>query len=210
MTLVALSASYGAGGSVVGRALAERLGVPFVDRAIPVKVAEHLDVSVDDAAAHDEQAADSFLDRLLRGFIGADIGVPAPLPAETFTSEDFRKATEEVLVAQAATGEGVILGRGGMIVLRDDPRVLRVRLDGPPERRVAQAMAIGDSDEQTVRETLAKLDRAHADYVRQFYGANIHNCTLYHLVIDSTAIELEGCVEIIARAAEALPRTGAS
>jgi cytidylate kinase len=71
-------------------------------------------------------------------------------------------------------------------------------------------MAIGDSDEQTVRETLAKLDRAHADYVRQFYGANIHNCTLYHLVIDSTAIELEGCVEIIARAAEALPRTGAS
>lgn len=209
MTLVALSASYGAGGSVVGRGVAERLGVPFVDRAIPVQVAQQLDVSVDDATAHDEQAADSFLDRLLRGFIGTDIGVPAPLPAETFTSEDFRKATEEVLLAQAATGEGVILGRGGMIVLRDDPRVLRVRLDGPPERRVAQAMAIGDSNEQTAGETLAKLDRAHADYVRQFYGADIHNCTLYHLVIDSTAIALESCVEMIALAAEMLAQHGA-
>lgn len=204
MTLVALSASFGAGGSVVGPALAERLGVPFVDRAIPIQVAEHLDVSVDDATAHDEQGADSFLDRLLRGFVGTDIGVPAPLPAEKFSSADFRKATEAVLLRQAATGEGVILGRGGMIVLRDDPRVLRVRLDGPPERRIRQAIAIGRSDEATAKETLEKLDRAHADYVRQFYGADIHACTLYHLVIDSTAVGLDVCVEMIARAAEAL------
>ena len=203
MSLVTLSAAYGAGGDVVGPALAERLGVPFVDRAIPVQVAERLDVSVDDAAAHDEQAADSFLDRLLRGFVGADIGVPAPLPPESFTSEDFRRATEEVMLRQAATGEGVILGRGGMIVLREDPRVLRVRLDGPPELRLRQAMAIGGVDEDTARDALAKLDRAQSDYVRQFYGADIHDCTLYHLVIDSTAIDLDACVELIAPAAEA-------
>lgn len=193
---------------MVGPALAERFGVPFVDRAIPVQVAERLDVSVDDAAAHDEQAADSFLDRLLRGFIGADIGVPAPLPPESFTSEDFRKATEEVLLRQAAAGEGVILGRAGMIVLRDDPRVLRVRLDGPPELRLRQAMAISGIDEDAARDTLAKLDRAQADYVRQFYGADIHDCTLYHLVIDSTAIALDACVELIAPAAEARTASG--
>lgn len=204
MPLVTLSASYGAGGNMVGPALAERMGVPFVDRAIPIQVAEHLDVSVDDATAHDEQAADSFLDRLLRGFIGTDIGVPAPLPPETFTSEDFRKATEEVLLAQAATGQGVILGRAGMIVLRDDPRVLRVRLDGPPERRLRQAIRIGGADEETAKETLAKLDRAQSDYVRQFYGADIHNCGLYHLVIDSTVVALDSCVELIALAANTL------
>ena len=204
MALVTLSASYGAGGNVVGPALAQRLGVPFVDRAIPVQVAERLDVSVDDAAAHDEQAAESFLDRLLRGFVGTDIGVPAPLPAETFTSEDFRKATENVLLAQAATGEGVILGRAGMIVLRDDPRVLRVRLDGPPKRRIRQAMAIGGADEETAGEALRRLDRAQTDYVRQFYGADICDSTLYHLAIDSTAIALDACVELIALAAEAL------
>lgn len=204
MTLVTLSASYGAGGNVVGPALAERLGVPFVDRAIPVQVAERLDVSVDDAAAHEEQAPDSFLDRLLRGFVGTDIGIPAPLPAETFTSEDFRRATEEVLLRQARTGEGVILGRGGMIVLRDDPRVLRVRLDGPAERRLRQAVAIGGVDEDTARGALQKLDRAQADYARQFYGVDIHDCTLYHVVIDSTAIALDACVELIARTAETL------
>jgi Cytidylate kinase-like family len=110
MTLVALSASYGAGGSQIGPALAQRLGVPFVDRAIPLAVAEQLDVPLDDAAAHDEQAGKSWLARILSGFLGVlsgflgvDTGVPTPLPAETFSSEDFRQATEEVLLRQATT-----------------------------------------------------------------------------------------------------------
>jgi cytidylate kinase len=206
MTLVTLSAAYGAGGDVVGPALAERLAVPFVDRAIPLQVAENLDVSVDAVTAHDERASESFLDRLLRGFVGTDIGVPAPLPAESFSSEDFRQATEEVLLRQAATGEGVILGRAAMIVLRDDPRVLRVRIHGPADRRLRQAMSVGGVDEQTAKETLDRLDRAHADYVRQFYGEDINDVALYHLMIDSTTVELRACVELIARATEALTR----
>jgi hypothetical protein len=206
MTLVALSAAYGAGGDVIGPALAGRLGVPFVDRAIPLQVAEHLEVSVDDVTAHDEQPSESFLDRLLRGFMGTDIGVPAPPPSETFTSEDFRRATEGVLLRQAATGEGVILGRAAMIVLRDDPRVLRVRLHGPADRRLRQAIRAGGVDEQTAKETLDRLDRAHADYVRQFYGEDINAGALYHMMIDSTAIELDACVELIAHASDLLPR----
>ena len=208
MTLVALSAAYGAGGNVVGPELAQRLGVPFVDRAIPLQVARQLDVSLDDAEAHDEEASESFLDRLLRGFIGTDVGVPAPMPAETFTSEDFRRATEEVLLQQARTGQGVILGRAAVIVLRDDPSVLRVRLDGPAAGRVEQAMRIGGIDRGTAEQSLRRLDRTHADYARQFYGADIGDPALYHLVIDSTALELEACVDLIASAAKALARTG--
>jgi cytidylate kinase len=206
MSLIALSAAYGAGGAVIGPQVAERLGVPFVDRAIPLQVAERLEVSVDEVRAHDEEATDSFLDRLLRAFAWTDIGVPAPVPSEPFSSEDFRQATEEVLVRQAETGEGVILGRAAAIVLREDPRVLRVRLDGPPERRVLQAMQLGGADEETARSTLRKLDRTHAEYARQFYGVDIRDCSLYHLVLDSTAIELDQCTQLIVGASRSLAR----
>jgi hypothetical protein len=37
--VVTLSASFGAGGSVIGPRVAEELGLPFLDRAIPVAVA---------------------------------------------------------------------------------------------------------------------------------------------------------------------------
>ena len=204
VTLVALSASYGAGSSVIGPALAERLGVPFVDRAIPLAVADCLDVPYDDAAAHDEHASTGWLERVLSGFVGGDSGAATPLPAETFSSEDFRRATEQVMLQQAATGDGVILGRGSVVVLRDDPRALRVRLDGPPKRRVRQAMSLENLDQEVAERARDRFDRTHEAYVRQFYDADLHDCGLYHLVLDSTAIEFDACVELIARAAESL------
>jgi hypothetical protein len=200
MTLVALSASYGAGGSEIGPAVAEQLGVAFFDRAIPLAVAEQLEVPVDDAEAI-ERGVEGWLDRLLRGFIGADVGAPAPVPPESFTSQDFARATEEVLRRHAASGEGVVLGRGSAIVLRDDPRVLRVRLDGPADRRVEQAMRLGGMDREAAERALRKFDRTHAEYARRFYGADIKDPALYHLVLDSTALALDACVELIVLAA---------
>jgi hypothetical protein len=204
MTIVALSAAYGAAGSQIGPALAERLDVPFIDRGIALAVAERLDISVDDALAHEEPAGKSLRERLLSGFLGADPGAPAPLPADTVTPEDFHRASQEALLAQAATGRGVILGRGAAAALRGDPRVLRVRLTGPVERRIEHAMRVRALDRETTERTLHALDRAHADYVRQFYDVDILDPGLFHLVIDATSFEVEVCVELIVLAVEAL------
>lgn len=205
--IIALSASYGAGGSVIGPALAARLDVPFLDRAIPLAVADRLEVPYDDAVAHDEQVSTGWLERVLNAFVGSDAGVPAPLPADSFSSEDFRRATEEVLRQQASTGAGVILGRGAVAVLQEDPRAFRVRLDGPPERRVEQAMRLDRSlDRQAAEDALRQFDRTHSAYLQQFYGFDIRDSTLYHLALDSTAIDFDACVEVIARAARSLLR----
>jgi hypothetical protein len=211
MTLVALSASYGAGGSSVGPALAERLGVPFVDRAIPFAVSARLAVDVEYAERHDEQIGESLLERLLRGFIGQDVGAPVPIAPEGLTlEEDFRRATEEVLLAQAATSEGVILGRGATIVLRDRPGVLRARLDGPADRRAAQAARLGGIGPEEAERALAQLDGAHAEYSRRFYDVDIRDPSLYHVVLDSTAIDLDTCAVLLAAAARSLRDDGAA
>ncbi len=205
MTLVAISAAYGAGSTQIAPALAERLGVPFLDRAIPLAVADRLQIAPDEVEAHEEGSHETLLERLLRGFIGSDPGAPSPLPAaEAVSAEDFHRATEEVLLRQAATGEGVILGRAGMVVLREDPRVLRVRLSGPVERRRQQAIRLGEIDAETASRALRQTDRTHAEYVRRFYDADIDDPQLYHLVIDSTAFAFDACVDLIARAAQAL------
>ena len=207
--LVTISGSYGAGGSRIGPALAERLDVPFLDRAIPAAVAEELAVPFDDAEAHDEQLNASWLERMLRGFIGQDIAAPAGTPAAPATAGDFRDATEDVLLRQAQSGHGVILGRAAAVVLREHPSVLRVRLDGPAERRVRQAMALEGIDEATARDRQRRQDRAHATYTRHFYGVDIGDPSLYHVMLDSTLIAIEVCVEMLELAARSLPAAGA-
>jgi hypothetical protein len=203
MTIVALSAAYGAAGSQIGPALAQRLGVPFIDRGIALAVAERLDIPVDDALAAEEPSNTGLLQRLLSGFLGADPGAPAPLPSDAATPEDFHRASREALLSQAATGRGVILGRGAVAALRNDPRVLRVRLTGPVERRIEHAMRVRDLDRDTAERTLRALDRTHADYLRQFYDVDILDPGLYHLVIDATCFTAEVCVDLIARSAAA-------
>jgi hypothetical protein len=200
MTVVTLSASYGAGGSQIGPRLADRLGVAFLDRVIPTTVAERLAVPLDDALAHDD-AVRSVLERLLMRFApAAQAFSGTATPPELVDERSFLKATEEVIREHAAAGSGVILGRAAAVVLRDAPGALHVRLDGPAERRLAQAITLEGVDRDTAARHMRETDRAREAYVQQFYGVDARDATLYHMVIDSTALALDACVELIALA----------
>jgi cytidylate kinase len=204
MTLVTLSASYGAGGSKIGPELAAVLGVPFVDRAIPVAVAERMAVPLDEVLARDETQG-SRLDRLLRDFAPAVqvyAGGGAMIPT-AFEEHGYRQATEQVIKEAAARGEGVILGRAAAVVLLDDPRVLRVRIDGPSEARLQQAMSGEGIDHKTAKRKMKETDGARDAYIQHFYRRDSHDPTLYHLMLDSTAFTISASVELIAMAARA-------
>ena len=204
MHVVTISATYGAGGALVGPEVAERLGVPFVDRAIPVAVADEMGITVDDALSRDEQCG-GWLSRLLTA--------TAPLSAEWMIGPDHPRTallpdsavlrcTEGVL-RKAVAGDGaVILGRAAAIVLRDHPDAFHVRLDGDPERRVRQAMTLQGTTEHDAWDALSRNDKARAAYVRHFYGADASSPQHYHLVIDSTRLPLKACTELIVAAVE--------
>ena len=91
--LVTISASYGAGGSRIGPALAQRLGVDFLDRAIPTRVADRLAVPLDDALAHDEALGDA-IGRLASSFALLPELAGAMAQAGILAGEDYRRETE--------------------------------------------------------------------------------------------------------------------
>ena len=194
-TVVTISAPYGAGGSWVGPEVAERLGWRFIDRAIPVQVAERLAVPVAHAEVHDEAAAPRFTRLLARLPNTSGVVVPEP------TSDAFCRETERLLREAAEEGDVVVLGRAAAIVLRDRPGALHVRLDGPQEARVFQAMRVEEVDEDEARRRQRNSDRARMDYVKHFYRADPRDPSHYHLVLRSTGLPLDTCVELIVAAA---------
>jgi hypothetical protein len=212
--VVTLSASFGAGGSYIGPRVAEELGLPFLDRAIPVAVAEALAVPVTDVMAHDERRAPGLgrlLANLARAAAAPDTAFgSAPTAARASLGDQpeqaFRDQTERILHRVADTEGGVILGRAAAIVLRDRPLALHVRLDGPVEARVQRAAGFESIDEDQARKLLVETDRAREGYVKHFYKCDARAACHYHLVLDSTAFELDTCVGMIVVAARA--RTG--
>jgi cytidylate kinase len=206
---VTISAGYGAGGSVIAPAVAARLGVPLLDRAISSTIAEQLNVSIEEAESG--EPARSFGDRFLMalrplagGALGAgtDAAPPNAEPPEP-DPDPFRDQAEAIMRA-ALPGGVVILGRAGGACFREEPDVLRVRLFGPAEARIRQAARIEQVNEPTAERRLPHIDKHRAQYVRRLYNLDINDPALYHLQLDSTALPLDACADLITTAYRAL------
>jgi cytidylate kinase len=201
--VVTISASWGAGGAYVGPRLAERLGVPFVDRAIPNEVAQRLSVPLAEAVQHDESAGTVF-ERFVRMLAptGMAFGARPILEHEVVDENAYRDATERVIREHADREGGVFLGRAAALVLRDTPGALHVRLYGARAGRVERAMELEGLSREEAEHRLDDNDRAREAYVHHFYGADPNDLRHYHLAIDTTAIALDRCVDLIAAAAQ--------
>ena len=209
---VTISAGYGAGGSIVAPEVARRLGLPVLDRAISSRVAALLQVTVPEAEGGEIRRP--LVDRVLGLFTplaggllcaGTDAAPPEAVPPPDDAAL-FRQQAEAIMNEALAAG-AVILGRAGAAAFRSRPDVLRVRLFGPPEARIAQASRIENVDAPTARQLLPEVDRARAQYVRRLYGVGIDDPDLFDLQLDSTALPLAACADLIVSAYRALDRT---
>jgi cytidylate kinase len=197
MTLITLAASYGSGASRIAPDVAERLGVPLLDRARPALVDELDELAV----AQDPDAGPLRLSTAAA--LGLCWGTPAGITLDALLPDDDEKrAAEQAVLDFARDHDGVILGRAATVLLRDDPRVLHVRLDGPVERRVARAAELEGIDAEEARRRLELTDRARYAYVDALYGVDPGAPGLYHLIVDATSMSLEDCADLVTRAAE--------
>jgi cytidylate kinase len=206
--VVTLAAMYGAGGSVVGPRVAERLGVPFLDRAIPSSVAERAGLSERAVATVGEEPR-SRRDRLIDA-LGRAVPPSSGSGQERLDLESRALHAEiERFLADASRSGGVVLGRAGAVVLASVPGALHVYLRGSREGRIRRVIERDEVDRATAAGRVRANDRARRDYVRSVYGIDGDDPTLYHLMIDAISLGVEACVELIVAASESLARVHA-
>ena len=198
--LITVSASYGAGGSVVAPALAGRFGLPFLRRVTTSEGHLAQPGPCDEQLSMEEVRATP-VHRLLAHFTQAMPAGPTQSPPSTHhQDEQLRGHGEAGIYRLLAAGGGVILDRAAAVVLGKD-RGFHVRLDGPTERRVSRGAAIEGISEAEAQRRLRAADKARVAYVRRLYRTDPADPSLYHLVIDSTAVPLDTVIELILVAA---------
>jgi cytidylate kinase len=205
--VVTLSALYGAGGSVVGPRVAERLGVPLLDRQIRHDVADRTGVP-EKAVADLEEGPRGAVGRLVAslGRASTITGGPGATGEDLDIEERRLRGDIEEFLARSTSAGGVAIGRGGMVVLRTVAWALHVHLGGPRESRIEQGMALEEIDRETAQRRQETEDRTRIGYVRRAYGVDGEDPALYHLMLDSTALDLDTCVELIVAASQARTR----
>jgi len=205
--VLTVSATYGSGGSVVAPALARALGVPFFGRlASPGGEQSRLTLVGDRATTesinHAERSAVPGAGYFGRLIPVVSMGLTNVPPAAFGDREAIRKRSEDELVRAVECG-GVILGRAGAVVLALNPSAYHVRLDGPRLRRVARGAEIEEIGAAEATERMNTTDRLREQFTRRLYGADWADSGLYHLVIDTTVLDLDTVVKLMADTAMA-------
>ena len=194
-----ISASYGAGGSVLAPRVATRLGLPFLDRAISVAIAAELGISPDAPEAKGESPGGWWarLANVTAMSFYADPSLAAVHPPEQLVRERSEQRLREI----AEGSGGVILGRAAGIVLADVSNALHIRLDGPVEARIESAMRQHGISAEEAKQNLKINDEARIRYVRQAYRTDPTSAEHYHLVINTGALSWDAVEELIMVAA---------
>ena len=192
--VITVNSAIGAGGDLVAERLAERLSLPFVDRAIPAAVAQQLAVPLASAEALDEQRTHAGL-RLLVSAANAEplFGLEVA-PADFDDEERFRLATEAALWKLAATTGGVVLGRASVVILAAHPRALHLRFVASGPTRIREHAGL---DEREAARGIERTDRARAAFAHHLYGVDLSDPALYDLIVATDKISFEDATEVV-------------
>jgi cytidylate kinase len=207
--VVTVASRYGAGGSEIGRRVADGLGVDFLGRALPRPMAERARLPGAVAAGVDENPRSRW-DQLVDALARASPPTSASGQAERLDLE-ARALHDEVerFLAVASNDGGVVVGRAGAVVLRSVPGALHVFLGGSRDGRVERVMARDGVDRAHAARAVDANDRARRDYITRVYGIDPDDPTLYHLMVDAVSLGVEVCVELIVATAASLTRESA-
>lgn len=207
MPVITIGRQFGAGGASVGRMLADRLKLDFLDSQIIDEVARRLQLPKEEVEAEDEQPG-SLLARLLVALGSASTEPLIPAEAAAWTPPnaaptfDTRKAvlqiTQHVIQEAARAGNVVIVGRGGAYILRDAPDALHVFLRAAESVRIKAIMERFDlSSQDEAAKRLKQSDENWTAYIRQVYGHDRNHPAHYDMVLDTGRLGYEGAVEAV-------------
>ena len=202
MTVVCISRDVGAEGETVGRLVAERLGLRYLDEEVITRAAER--GGVDEAQLADVEQRKRGIMRILEflGDAGALTGVQSPEPPSLRTAreESHRAMIRGVVEEIADEGNAVICAHAASMAVAGRDGMLRVLVTASPEVRLDRL-----TESEGSREKAAKVikdgEAGRAAYFKRFYSVDQELPTHYDLVVNTDLLRPEQAAEIIVHAA---------
>jgi CMP/dCMP kinase len=201
---VAISRQRGSGGSYVGRQVAHRLNLKYIDRELLRDAAEYLHKE-ESSRTPRQRAEASWWAQIGTAFAlgGPEILYVPPSPAAVYEGDLFER--EDRLIREIVSDHvAVIVGRGVAQILRGRPEVVTVFMHAPERWRADRIRQIyGVADAAAALRMAQESDRDRAKFIRRLSGLDCTDARNYDLAINTAAIGFAGAVDLIAGAVAA-------
>ena len=202
--VITINRELGSGGKTVAKKLAEKLGVPYYDKA-------HLQ-SLEDKEGLDDKEIERLKSKKrtwwpdfkriveLDGGFAVSIYDNLPnyaVPEKNDTDEKFR-TEQEILKGIADAESCVVAGRCSFVTFKDHPNHLNIWIQSPLECRVERVMKKkGIASKEEAEKFIKEVDQMREDYVKRHTGASRYDTRNYDLVISMEGKTEDDAVDLI-------------
>ncbi|MCQ2484689.1 MAG: cytidylate kinase-like family protein [Clostridia bacterium] len=185
--IITISRQFGSGGRTIGKALAEKLGVPCYDSEIIEKVAEKSGFDRDYVKEKGEDARGAKLSGL-------------------FKSNYYYKSSDEDIIWEiqsrivselAEQGPCVMIGRCADYILREREDVFNVFICADMKSRAQRIVTVYGEKEDSPEKRLKDKDKRRASYYQLFTDLKWGVASNYDISLNAGSLGIDRCVDIL-------------
>lgn len=190
--IITISREFGSGGRSIGRALAEKLGIPFYDEELVDQVALESGFAPKFIEEHGEHSpGKSFF-----SYAFAPQGVPGIMNG--LSTADFLWSIQcSVILQLADKGPCVIVGRNADYVLKDREDCLHAFIYADMDYRADRIVRLYGESEKSPQARLTEKDKRRKVNYQHYTGRSWGQAQNYDVCLNTSTLGVENCVDIL-------------
>ena len=190
--IITISREFGAAGGTIGRAVAERLGYEYYDRAIILRAAREFNLDVESVQKWDEKVQTNFgFAQSLFEFYSRPQG------------DKLFEAETEIIRKIAEKGNCVIVGRNANVILKEYDYSLHVFISAEEKWRIEwMKKKMPEVPEAKIREELKTIDKSRKKHCLYYTDTVFGMSDYYDICLKVSALGVERCADILCSLAE--------
>jgi cytidylate kinase len=206
MSVITIRGQLGSGAPEIGKRVAERLHIDYVDREIIAEVAARLESPKREVEAKEMPAgtlAGRISEALSRSYpaITSSTGIDMPMYLTAWETPlddpSYLNGLESVIKELAASDSIVIRGRGSQFILKNHPGALHILIVAPLKTRIKRIMNIRKIDEKEAKKEISRFDSSRHEFIKRFFKAELEDPIYYDLVVNTRHLSFEEASSII-------------
>lgn len=188
--IITINRMYGSGGRLLGKALANKLGIHFYDHELIRLASEENDIPYEELLKVDERKASQW-----RLPINEQMQMQPQY--HFYPMNDVLFETESKIIERLGkTEDCIIVGRCANYILGDD--CLSLFVYAPYEYRVKAVMERLGREEKSARTLVKKMDKTRKSYYEFFTDQKWNNLDNYQMCIDTSRFSQDFLVNMLA------------
>lgn len=184
--VITIARQFGSMGRLIGKKLAEELGIGYYDRELIEQAADIMKMSVGDISGYDEKVTGKFTKMLY------------PMGVSTSIMEEKVFDLQKTIIQEIASKEScVIVGRCADYILRDYKNSLHVFIYAPYEKRLNNCVNELNLYREEAEELIHSVDKARQMYYKYHTNQELYGIDGKQLLIDSSFLGIDGTVRML-------------